>query len=1437
MKKNLLKKLWLRTLMLVAILLSGAGSAWGDEVTLSYSGSTTNMTGDNDAATLGLNAAEWSVVGSKGGHNLFPGLNKSGYIALYYNASGSNSMTVSTLTNATINSISITFTSSGYSNASVSVGGNIISSVDGTYAINGTSFVITNANTTSVQVRISKIIIDYTPAGALPSCAIPTFSPAAGTYSSAQSVTLSTSTAGATIYYTTDGAEPTTNSSVYNSAITVSQTTTIKAIAVAEGYDNSDVASATYTIVDPSTPGTDTTPYTVAQARAAIDAGTGINNVYATGIVSEIPTAYSADYKNITFNIIDEGGAGFLQAYRCGGDDAANVEVGDIVVVFGNLTKYNSTYEFAQGCQLISLTKATVAQPTFNPTAGAYTEQQSVTIACETEGATIYYTTDGTEPTAESTEYTAPITVSQTTTIKAIAIKGGALSTVVSAIYTIQEPNAPGTENNPYTVADAIEFINTLGGAISNYEIYVSGIVSTAPTQNPTSSGQLTYYISDDGTTSTEMEVYRGKGLNGADFSSKDDLKVGDEVTVKGYVKLYKETPEFDTGSILTSFNRPETPAETYAINWNNPEGVTVRVYNAEDASIEYNNGDKVAKNTTIRIDVERPDYITVESLLVQDGTQTIEMANYDSWVYTMLYDHDVTITVVVADSRTVTSMSYSSDGPQWNSVTQTVTISSAEEFVMPILVINNGAEIRDEVEYSSSNTDVATIDATGKVTIVGPGTVVITATFAGNNAYQPCDDSYTIVFNAPNFAELPFEFDGGRADVATTDGLTQEGLDSDYGSSPKLKFNGTGDFVLLAFNEQPGTLTFDIKGNTFSGGTFTVQTSEDGVTFTDLKSYTELGDTQSEEFDNLGENVRYIKWVYTEKSSGNVALGNIKLGSANPNEPVISASNITLASSATSGEIPYTITNPVAGQSLTATTAAEWISDIVVGEDAITFTTTENQGDEDRSAVFTLTYQGADTKTVTVTQSRFVIDFATLPFAWEGGASADLLALDGVTANGLGTDYADGHAPYLVKLDGTGDYIQVKTNERPGIVTIGVKMAGGGNTSTITVQESADGETFTDVQALTISGAQNDILNLSTTTEFAESSRYVRLLFTKGSNVGVGPITIAQYEDIVLEDYTLSIAESENVTITANYGEEVLTNGENADITQGTEITLAITPAEGYDLASLTITGAEEGQTVTPVASSTTAGVYTFTMPAFAVTVTATVVEHVEPVLATYVLATSVTSGKRYVIASGTTEGTIQVMGNQANNNRPAVGATIDADGKLSVSDEYEFVIESATIGAATGYSIFDEGDNGYLYAAGNGSNYLRTQADNDANGIWTITFGEEGVASIVAESSSNRNVMQYNGTNKLFSCYATASQSPVYLYEKVETPPASKGDVNNDGNVTIADVTALVNIILGKDTEGVYDHEAADVNGDEGITIADVTALVNIILGKNQN
>jgi len=89
----------------------------------------------------------------------------------------------------------------------------------------------------------------------MPQAATPVLSVSAGTYTALQSVAITDSTSGAAIYYTTNGAAPTTSSAAYSAPIPISTTTTIEALAVASGYTNSSVSSATYTHQPSSGPG------------------------------------------------------------------------------------------------------------------------------------------------------------------------------------------------------------------------------------------------------------------------------------------------------------------------------------------------------------------------------------------------------------------------------------------------------------------------------------------------------------------------------------------------------------------------------------------------------------------------------------------------------------------------------------------------------------------------------------------------------------------------------------------------------------------------------------------------------------------------------------------------------------------------------------------------------------------------------------------------------------------------------------------------------------------------------------------------------------------------------------------------------------------------------------------------------------------------------
>lgn len=103
--------------------------------------------------------------------------------------------------------------------------------------------------------------------------------------------------------------------------------------------------------------------------------------------------------------------------------------------------------------------------PTFSVAAGAYFEAQTVELACATEGATIHYTLDGTDPTEASPVYSAALVINATTTVKAIAIKAGVQSGIVSATYTILAGlDGDGSKDKPFSVADVAAINSALTG-------------------------------------------------------------------------------------------------------------------------------------------------------------------------------------------------------------------------------------------------------------------------------------------------------------------------------------------------------------------------------------------------------------------------------------------------------------------------------------------------------------------------------------------------------------------------------------------------------------------------------------------------------------------------------------------------------------------------------------------------------------------------------------------------------------------------------------------------------------------------------------------------------------------------------------------------------------------------------------------------------------
>jgi hypothetical protein len=325
------------------------------------------------------------------------------------------------------------------------------------------------------------------------------------------------------------------------------------------------------------------------------------------------------------------------------------------------------------------------------------------------------------------------------------------------------------------------------------------------------------------------MEVYSGKGLNGANFSGASDLVVGANVVVKGKVKLYNDVYEFDKNNQLVSYNVPVHPTISAA-----PAALTGFTYAEGEGPSAAGHFSVSGSNMTANIS------------LTASANYEISLAENSGYASSL-------------------------------ELTQSEGAVAATTIYVRLKAGLSKGENNGTITLSSTGADNVVVTLTGNVT--------------------------------SDFASLPFEYDGNGTGTLPY-GLTVVGTGT-YNSSPKIKFDSADDYVVLKFNEAAKYLSFDIKGNGSGSdpwaGTFTIQTSDDGNTYTDLKEYTDLSGTKTTETFALASTVRYIKWIYTAKTIGNVALGNIKLTNDANDVVSITVSAAGLATFASDNKLDFT--------------------------------------------------------------------------------------------------------------------------------------------------------------------------------------------------------------------------------------------------------------------------------------------------------------------------------------------------------------------------------------------------------------------------------------------------------------------------------------------------------------------------------------------------
>ena len=1218
--------------------------------------------------------------------------------------------------------------------------------------------------------------------------ATPTFSPAAGRYETAQTVTISCETSGAVIYYTLDGTTPTTSSTVYSSPLTISETTTVKAMAFADN-EESAIATAKYRI-GASTSDPNTTTFT--RVASVNDLEPGMRYIIACGSKATAAGALNSTYlgqESVTVSgdvitigsgvavfVLEETSDGwsfqnestdeYLYATAAksvkysstenswtleDGTDGVIMTYGDYGTMLYNVSSPRfTTYTSSPSASMIqanlymedSSVTPTIPDPvivadetlsfstpvgtpqtnTFEVLTENLTENVTLTLSDQNNVFTLGQSTIASTETDTNVSVTFTPTQAGTYTATVTLSSAGAQSVTVTLTGTATEPMNP---DDAYTVAEVLDmFANS---NVPTDSVYVKGIVSQIKSLDTTQYTRAQYYISDDGTTTDQFYVYNGYYLNKTDFTSDDQLAVGDTVVVYGLLTTFNSTNEFAANNYLVYLQRPAPKL-------------------------------------------------------------------------------DVTLTFSAA----------------------TASATLGENFTAPTLTINPAGL---SVTYSSSKVNVATVNAsTGVVTLVGGGTTVITATFEGDDNYNPAEVSYTLTVVDPS--------NTNSQDNPYTVGEVQD---------------------MFANNTVPSMAVY-VKG------IVSEITSLDVSKYTNARYYISDDGTTTDQF-----------YVYNGKYLGNTDFtSNDQLAVGDTvivyGELITYTNSTTTTNEFAAGNYIVYLQRPTPKQDVTLTFSSTSVT-AIVGE---TFT----------APTLTTTPSG-----ISVTYSSNNISVATVD-SQTGAVTIVAAGTAVITASFTGDDtYNSATASYTINAREQGDtsnqfQLVNSTSELVSgmryIIACGSQATAAGclsNNLLTPVDVTVENNTITatdDVTVFILTGNQTNGWNFQneSTNEYLYATAAKSLAYgtdaaiwtlangTNGVEMTFGGFGTMTY-NVGSPRFTTYTSSASTSMIRANLYADVSGNVKQESTLTFSETSVTATMGESFTAPTLTTTptgisvtysssntsvATVDSQTgaVTLVAAGTTVITASFAgndnFLSSTASYTLTVYKAQQSGADKYELVTDastlaandeiliayVKSSDNIVLALSTT---------QNDNNRSATNdLTLNQDGTLTPGDEVQVITLEQS-----GDSILFNVGNSYLYAASSSKNWLRTEATADKNAKALITISN-GEATITFQGSYTRNTMRYNPNNgtPIFSCYATTSTtgSLPLIYRKVVTPvtPVVAGDIDNDGEIGWSDVPALARVLAGhtaSPTGQPYNLDAADYDGNGQRTLKDLTKLINHLLG----